>query len=196
MSEPIRHPAEATLHLYLDGELSSAEQMTFETHLSGCLRCQNQLTELRTLFHAIQEAPQFPLERDLSALVVAALEQPTAVAANLRWLLSLQLAIAIMALALFGALNFSSPLPAFDFSLAQETLGQGLADYLAEFSAGWEQWLDAFSLYLNEKTSPLDKFPFPAFSNIAILATLLGGGVLWFAANRMLLPIKMENRQM
>ncbi|HYX51442.1 MAG TPA: hypothetical protein VE843_16970, partial [Ktedonobacteraceae bacterium] len=58
MAKQDRHPTIEQLSAYLDGQLSSQELSTWDTHLNMCQECQQTLAELRatvTLLHALPQ---------------------------------------------------------------------------------------------------------------------------------------------
>ncbi len=104
MAEPHpSHPPEWMFHVYLDGELAPAEQRALLAHLQACPHCTQALSELETLFQAIAQIPEVPLERELTAAVLSHLEPPSRNRADgLRWLLGLELAMAVLLLGILG----------------------------------------------------------------------------------------------
>ena len=75
MQDPMNnHPEEITFHVYLDNELSHFERENFESHLSGCQKCQFTLFELEEIFTKIEGI--FPVEygSDISPFVVGEIE--------------------------------------------------------------------------------------------------------------------------
>ncbi|MCE7985274.1 MAG: hypothetical protein DYG89_29220 [Caldilinea sp. CFX5] len=90
-----------TLNEYLDQTLSAAQRAVVDEHLAACPHCRRQVAEWQTLFTSLDELPEAPLRRDLSADVLAAIAtrpRPSAaptVAAPLPWrLLLLQTVVA------------------------------------------------------------------------------------------------------
>jgi len=74
MSEPgTKHPTEAELQAYLDGELQAPSQTTVAEHVLGCLACTRRLEQLGSLFALIESMPDLALGKDLSPEVLRAL---------------------------------------------------------------------------------------------------------------------------
>jgi len=74
MSEPgVKHPTEAELQAYLDGELNAPSQAMVANHVGGCLDCTRRLEQLGSLFALIESMPELALGKDLSEEVLRAL---------------------------------------------------------------------------------------------------------------------------
>ena len=94
---------EEHLQEYLDGTLDDDERWAVEAHLVRSPEARAQLAELEALFTSLDSLPEMPLATDLSAGVVAAIRQETAVSASLpRWLWGLLLGQVAIALLLLG----------------------------------------------------------------------------------------------
>ncbi len=63
MAKQDRHPTIEQLSAYLDGQLSSQELSTWDTHLNMCQECQQTLAELRATVALLHALPQPTLPR-------------------------------------------------------------------------------------------------------------------------------------
>lgn len=70
------HPKDEILNEYLDGELDWKQLTVLETHLERCPDCTRRLELMRSLFLTLMELPDLPLDRDLSAGVLAKITPP------------------------------------------------------------------------------------------------------------------------
>lgn len=60
---------------WLDGELDSADQAAFDTHLASCVRCQTRLGRLKSLDQALQRAaPPVSLDASFDKRLFAAID--------------------------------------------------------------------------------------------------------------------------
>lgn len=91
------------LQEYLDGMLDEEARQAVEAHLASSPQARAQLAELEALFASLDGLPELPLATDLSAGVVAQIQQETAVSTSLpRWLWGLLLGQVAIALLLLG----------------------------------------------------------------------------------------------
>lgn len=67
------HLDEDVLNEYLDDLLDAGQARTVEAHLEGCPACRQRLDMLRAVFQALDDLPDEPLTRDLSAVILARL---------------------------------------------------------------------------------------------------------------------------
>lgn len=84
----VNHPSESRLHAYLDRELEPDARRAVEAHLEACSGCQERVAALVTLFERLEEMPEQPLSRDLSAPVVASVRarrRESRLVARLAW---------------------------------------------------------------------------------------------------------------
>jgi anti-sigma factor RsiW len=54
-----QHPTTDNLESYAEGSLSAGDRAVVASHLIGCSRCENEVEEWRSLFHALSSLPQF-----------------------------------------------------------------------------------------------------------------------------------------
>lgn len=95
----MKHLDDDLLNEYLDGALDAEAQSQVETHLSACGQCRERCTDLQTMFAALSELPERPLQRNLAPAVLRAL-RPASQAARISPWLAAQSAIAVLLLAL------------------------------------------------------------------------------------------------
>lgn len=68
-----RHPDEADISAYLDGELDSRQQQRISSHLQSCPACHEEMDKLTALFHHLETLPEAAAQKDLSPGVLAVL---------------------------------------------------------------------------------------------------------------------------
>lgn len=101
--------AQAWASLELDGELSQLERALLETHIRGCAACAETVAGIRTLTHALRNAPLEPLDRPVAAITAARSRRARPLAVRL----ALAAALAAVAAGLgVVAGNLGSPSPA------------------------------------------------------------------------------------
>jgi hypothetical protein len=74
-----RHPTIEQLSAYLDGQLSSQELSTWDTHLNTCQECQQTLAELRETVALLHALPQPTLPRSFMLPADSVLTRPAPV---------------------------------------------------------------------------------------------------------------------
>ena len=102
--------AQAWASLELDGELSQLERALLATHVRRCEACAETVAGMRTLTHALRNAPLEPLDRPVAAITAARSRRARPLAVRLA------LAAALAAVAaglgvLAGTLGSPSPAP-------------------------------------------------------------------------------------
>lgn len=189
MPEPTHsHPAEITLHAYLDGALDAATHAQVQAHVAGCPTCSARLAQLAALFTALEALPDVPLRRDLTPAVLEALQPARTTLPIPRWAVALQLASAVVLLA------FAWPW------LAGRLAGYVAAPLRAQIVAGvlntWQAlfaWWPALVTSASELTLPdLDVARYAPALQLSPLAwwLLIGSAVvLWLAGNGLLLRL-------
>lgn len=172
---------EDLLQEYLDGTLDETTRRAVEVHLASSPATRAQLAELQMLFSRLDALPEQPLTTDLSAAIVAKIEQETAVSRPLpRWLWGLLLIQATVVLLLLGNV----------WTSLLNWLGSGRAiatDWFATVQLSALAWLNAFWA---EVTAVWQT---PNLPNLTVdlptaqWAVLFGLAlVVWLAGNRLL----------
>lgn len=59
MRDAGQHPTTENLEAYAEGSLSPADQAVVASHVMSCSRCDNEVEEWRSLFHALASLPHF-----------------------------------------------------------------------------------------------------------------------------------------
>lgn len=54
----LNHPTPDRLEAYVERTLDEADRAVMESHLAGCVRCETEVAELRTLFEALAAMPE------------------------------------------------------------------------------------------------------------------------------------------
>jgi anti-sigma factor RsiW len=54
-----KHPTTESLESFAEGTLPAADRAVVSSHLIGCMRCDNEVEEWRSLFHALASLPHF-----------------------------------------------------------------------------------------------------------------------------------------
>jgi anti-sigma factor RsiW len=187
------HPPEGDLSAYLDGELPAAAQDEIAQHLAGCNECQARLSSFQYVFTALEQTPSLPLERDLSASVLAALQtapvrNPAAQPKSSSWLRQatlLQVALALLLLAFFGPQTWAT------WRLGWETIvPTTLRPELAQWAQGVAQHLRSIAgsldhLYIQARQA-LEPPLLNQIDTPAALALLAAAGLAWLVTNGLL----------
>ena len=184
MSEPgTKHPTEAELQAYLDGELNAPSQARVANHVHGCLACTRRLEQLGSLFSLIESMPDLALGKDLSGEVLRAL--PSGL--KRLPLLTMLEAAAAVALAVLGVPWLASSELGFDLGQALHGWGSSGLGGLDQLAAGLDTLAAGLRQGLQGLAAP-GLLPSPP-SIPASQLWLLGGSaaVLWAVGNGLLL---------
>jgi hypothetical protein len=172
------HLSEETLNEYLEDALVPSARADADAHLAVCAVCMAELTQLRSLFAEIKSLPEATLQRDLSPVVVARLDNRVGVPRVVRWVLIVQTLAAITLLAvawpLFdrAVLNVSVPLEL-----------PSLVQLVSLWNVGQDAWVRAFSQF-----SLLPSFSLHLDPSATLLTlTLVSACLLWLVGNGLLL---------
>ena len=181
MSEPgVKHPTEAELQAYLDGELNAPSQARVANHVGGCLDCTRRLEQLGSLFALIESMPDLALGKDLSQEVLRAL--PTELKRlSLLAMLEAAAAVALAALGLPRLASFG-----FGGDLGHALQGWG-SSWLGEFNQLIETLAAGLRQGLQGLATPGVLLGLPSIP--ASQLWLLGGSaaLLWAVGNGLLL---------
>lgn len=75
-----QHPNAEALQTFVEGRLPEGERAVVESHLAGCLPCQGEAHEWRSLFTALSSLPQFEPATGFADRVLAGMKQAHAAA--------------------------------------------------------------------------------------------------------------------
>jgi hypothetical protein len=184
MSEPgTKHPTEAELQAYADGELSSPSQTGVAEHVLGCPACTRRLEQLGSLFSLIESMPDLALGKDLSGEVLRALPSEL----KRLPLLTMLEAVAAVALAVLGVPWLASSELGFDLGQALQGWGSSGLGQVDRLVAGLDTLAAGLGQGLQGLAAPglLPSLPSIPASQL----WLLGGSaaVLWAVGNGLLL---------
>lgn len=176
---PTPHLSETVLHAWLDDALDAAARNAADAHLATCATCAARLAELRQVAAMLDSWSDAPLERDLSAGVLAAIA-PRRIAVSARWraALAAQIAGALiagggLALALQNGL-VAPAIPEVDVLAPLTTLGSWVTALASQ----------QFALTASAASSALQLLNTPLFSAGVCLSI---AGVAWIIGNSALL---------
>ena len=172
---------------YLDGRLSPAEQVLFEEHLAACPTCQGKVTQLRTVFTALDLLQEVPAPANFRAQVMAGLPRPTALPVA-RWLLLAQAAATLLLLVL-ALPTLRAWYTHVSVWLSPGWLSRTAADVAVWGRNAWVSLTPALTLDLNLSWPKGFGLAWP---QAAILAMVLVG--LWVLGNRLLLAAEPNGR--
>ena len=165
----MNHLDNTTLNLYLDDALDAKTRAHADAHLAACEICQRELDELRALVSTFETWSNEPIPRDVSSVVVARIAQRPLPANVSRWG-----GLVLGAQIILAALLFVWGLPVVLRVLNVLSL--------APFPTFDASRFDDFNFAL----------PLPAVGLGIWAALILGGAVVWFISNRLLLQ-SLEN---
>jgi hypothetical protein len=192
MSEPgTKHPTEAVLQAYLDGELPAPSRTRVAEHVLGCPACSRRLEQLGSLFALIESMPDLALGKDLSGEVLRALpSEPKRLP-----LLAMLEAAAAVALAALALPWLASSRLGFDLGQALQGWGSsGLGELdqlvagLATLAAGLRQGLQGLAA-----PGLLPSLPSIPASQLWLLSG--SAAVLWAVGNGLLLRRSVVRRK-
>ena len=128
------HLTDDQLNEYLDNE--STDRAQIESHLSSCNECAARLTTLRHLFAEIESLPEAELSRSLAAPFLRTRSLPAQLPTWLPLTVTLQAAIALV------ALIAAAP---FVIQLLPDIETPSLSNVLIQIQTQWTAWLDLLS---------------------------------------------------
>jgi hypothetical protein len=171
------HLSDEQLNEYLDH--ATDERAQIEGHLSTCEDCSARLAALQALFSEIESLPELALSPGFSVRLEPAPGVPAGLPHSLRLTLTLQVAlatIAIVAAAPF-VMQFLAPY-AVSFS------APSLVDIFMQLQSQWTAWLDRLS---HISLPAIPELPGIDISNLFVLLTIVGVSLLWLIGNGLLL---------
>ena len=167
------HLTDVQLNEYLDEATNESAQI--EAHLTSCDECAARLTTLQELFAEIESLPEVALTKSLAAPFMQTSSLPAKLPAWLPLTVTLQAAIALVALIIAAPFVFQL-LPVFE--------APSLSNVFIQLQTQWTTWLDILSK-IQMPTMP--KFPVVGLSSLYIALTLAGVSMLWLVGNGLLL---------
>ncbi len=182
------HLNEITVTDYMDGVLAPDERLQVENHLAVCPDCAAQVTELRTLFTALDDLPDLIPRRDIAPLVVAALHPATPPLYRprpLRWVLALQSAVVLVLSLLAGYLLMPQWL-AFQQNVRGARIELDITPLVASAQSLWQAWSMPLQVWREIDPSSIGWLPTLPMTTAAALFMLTF--LLWVVCNRFLLP--------
>ncbi len=166
------HLTNDQLNEYLDHE--SAERAQIELHLDSCDECAARLSTLQNLFAELESLPELALAKSLAAPFAPRPSLPAQLPAWLPLTVTLQAAVALVALIIAAPL-VNQFLPALETP--------SLSDAFIQLQTQWTAWLDMLSQF------QLPTFPTLSFelSSLYLMSALAVVSVFWLVGNGLLL---------
>ena len=171
------HLTEEELNEYLDNGVQDRARV--ELHLSLCEECTARVTALKALFNEIESLPELTLSRNFAVPFTRLSDLPAAVPRSLRLTVTVQAAIALIAIIMAApfVMEFVSP-----YLLTIQT--PSFADVFVQLQSQWSVWLDILS-QINMPILP--EIPVIELSSLVITFTLVVVSMLWLVGNGLLL---------
>lgn len=166
------HLTDVQLNEYLDEATNESAQI--ESHLSSCDECAARLTTLQYLFSEIESLPELALTRNLAAPFTRTSSLPAQLPAWLPLTVTLQAAIALVALVV------AAP---FVIQLFPVLEMPSLSNVFIQLPTQWTTWLDTLSQF-QMPTIPTISFE---LSSLYLMSTLVVVSMLWLVGNGLLL---------
>jgi len=166
------HLTDVQLNEYLDNE--TAERTQIELHLDSCNECAARLTTLQDLFAEIESLPEVALTKSLAAPFAAPRSLPAKLPTWLPLTVTLQAAIALVALVI------SAP---FVIQLLPDLEAPSLSNVFIQLQTQWTTWLDILSQF-QMPTLPTISFELSSLYLLSVLAVV---SVFWLVGNGLLL---------
>jgi hypothetical protein len=190
------HLTDELLNEYLDEALEAEARARAASHLAGCAECAARLATLRALFTTLDALPEVPLDRDLSAAVVARLPRATPEwRPAIHWLIVAQAVAAVLLLAFAAPVIIGNLAPA-GVSVPGQRIAQFTLDLLAGLQAQWQSLLGTLAWLSTQGLAGVRAVTEP----LTEASTVLPGGVaaglavLWLAGNGVLLRSTLATR--
>jgi hypothetical protein len=166
------HLTDDQLNEYLDNE--SAERAQIELHLDSCDKCAARLSTLQDLFAELESLPELELTRDLAAPFTLRPSLPAQLPAWLPLTVTLQAAVALVALII------AAP---FAIQLLPVVELPSLRDAFIQLQIQWTAMLDMLSQF-QMPTLPTISFELSSLYQMSALAVV---SVFWLVGNGLLL---------
>ncbi len=188
------HIDDALLNEYLDAALGPDKRAEVEAHLAQCSDCAVRLSDLRSLFAALEAMPDAPLARDLSAAFRRPrLQNPVAHPA-------LRIAFAVQAFAALILLGAAAPfvvrapqwVAASQFG---ERATSAIATAVTSFTSEWLAAPAAAQRTMSESFEMLRRLTLPPLPWQNVGLCLSAAALLWLLGNGLLLRPPRERPQ-
>lgn len=186
------HLEDSRLYEYLDGVLEDNARDFVEAHLRTCAFCEERLREIRSLFETIVSLSDEPMKRDLSPIVMAAIQPKNSVARQNRFTIAIQLLVlGILAAVLWSSLGrlveqwIISPL-----GLDVITSLQRVQIELPQL---WDKWINILSAILADSSKLAARVPLPSFPQFDRVEVFLVVFIGWILVNGLLLRTSAAN---
>jgi len=174
------HLTDDQLNEYLDNE--STDRAQIESHLSSCDECAARLSTLQNLFAELDSLPELALTRNLAAPFMRTRSLPAQLPTWLPLTVTLQAAIALV------ALIAAAP---FVIQLLPDIETPSLSHVLIQLQTQWTAWLDLLSTLRLSSGQEFQMPSLPAFSfelsSLYLMSTLVVVSMLWLVGNGLLL---------
>ncbi len=174
------HLTDEQLNEYLDE--ATNERAQIELHLSACDECAARLSTLQNLFVEIESLPELALTRDLAAPFTLRSSLPAQIPAWLPLTVSLQAAIALIAI-IVAAPFVIQLLPAIEVP--------SLNLVFIQIQSQWTAWLDTLSTLRLSSGQAIQIPTLPTFSfelsSLYLMSALVVVSMLWLVGNGLLL---------
>ena len=166
------HLTDNQLNEYLDE--ATDERAQIELHLSSCDECAARLSTLQNLFAELESLPELALTRDLAAPFTLHSSLPAQLPRWLPLTVTLQAAIAVIALVV------SAP---FVIQLLPAIETPSLSNMFIQLQTQWTTWLDILSQF-QMPTLPTVSLE---LSSLYVITALVGVSIFWLVGNGLLL---------
>ncbi len=192
----LKHPhlQSHVLDAYLDAALGSEEQNLVENHLQGCPVCRERLSEMRSLFDALESLPDLPLTHDLAPSIVRTINRSAVQRSVAGLVLLFQGLLTIVLLAptwrVAGRLSdrlLSSPASRWNLALVESVI-ESLVNAWNEAQGFMQQFLLFLLGWTRELTLPLQ-------SGNLLWPLLVSALMIWLIANGLLLGVWQSTRR-
>lgn len=192
------HIDDALLNEYLDAVLAPDRRAEVEAHLAQCSDCAARLSDLRSLFAALEAMPDAPLARDLSVAVIAAFRRPRL--QNPVAHPALRIALAVQAFAALVLLGAAAPfvvrapqwVAASQFG---ERATSAIATAVTGFTSEWLAAPAAAQRTMSESFEMLRRLTLPPLPWQNVGLCLSAVALLWLLGNGLLLRPPRERPQ-
>ena len=180
MNDPRKHISNYTLQAFLDQELSSADQRDVKKHLETCKKCQEAYQSLDKTVQQLTALPEFNLEVDLGAQVIAQLKTEEEIPRGITWTLILE---AIGAGTVIGllipALRAAAWLP--ELLDTQNEIQAAINIFFTQLASSWLVWWAGIQMQLDKLTESFfsgGNLPVLEFSPWILILAAGGIGIL------------------
>ena len=180
------HLDENTIHEYLDKVLDEGAHKQVEAHLETCSACREEVSALQTLFFDLEALPDVSLSRDLSPLVLDSLDPYPISWQTGRWLVLIQVAVAVLVLVFSWplVLRQTAGLPLESWRVFAQSWLVGTLETLAVSTASWSLQANAF---LDQVMGALQEPLGFSIAGLNIWPWVAAFGLFWLLVNGLVL---------